>query len=343
MPQWSPDALRALREKLAVLYDTNDAQRMLLGDLGVTPVQMGTIALSPAPIFAWFRILEWARPRGLLDAIVSRLQAENPNDTEILAITPTLRAPAVAGAWTAGAWKGASPANLEKLLSSVPTLVSVRWLEAGLVCARSVCRLGVGGGYGTGFVIRGKDGDLLITNHHVLETAESAAGASAWFNYEETLGGLAAEVDKWTLDATRFWTSPVTDGDDWTAVGIAAKTVNGLPVRATDRHGALDISPTNVAENERVNIIQHPGGLPKKISCVSNLVAWAGEGRVHYLTDTQPGSSGAPVFNSDWKVVALHHAGESTLASTAKESRYQRNEGIAIALVYQGLKDAGAL
>ncbi|MER5327117.1 trypsin-like serine peptidase [Streptosporangium roseum] len=29
----------------------------------------------------------------------------------------------------------------------------------------------------------------------------------------------------------------------------------------------------------------------------------------HYQTDTEPGSSGSPVFNDQWEIVALHHAG----------------------------------
>jgi V8-like Glu-specific endopeptidase len=41
----------------------------------------------------------------------------------------------------------------------------------------------------------------------------------------------------------------------------------------------------------------------------ANAVVLVGEGRVQYLTDTLPGSSGSPVFDADWNVVALHHSG----------------------------------
>lgn len=30
---------------------------------------------------------------------------------------------------------------------------------------------------------------------------------------------------------------------------------------------------------------------------------------MHYLTDSKKGSSGSPVFNDQWQVVALHHRG----------------------------------
>jgi endonuclease G len=40
-----------------------------------------------------------------------------------------------------------------------------------------------------------------------------------------------------------------------------------------------------------------------------------------YETDTEVGSSGSPVFNKEWKVVALHHYGK-----TAEEGGVQINE-----------------
>jgi V8-like Glu-specific endopeptidase len=67
-----------------------------------------------------------------------------------------------------------------------------------------------------------------------------------------------------------------------------------------------------------------------------------GGGRVHYLTDTLKGSSGSPVFNSNWEVVALHHRG-GWLAEPGSKRMVYRNQGIAIGVVLRGLRAAGLL
>ena len=52
---------------------------------------------------------------------------------------------------------------------------------------------------------------------------------------------------------------------------------------------------------------------------------------VHYRTPTEPGSSGSPVFNSVWKVIAIHHAGgEAMPRLNGQPGTYAANEGIRI-------------
>jgi endonuclease I len=67
-----------------------------------------------------------------------------------------------------------------------------------------------------------------------------------------------------------------------------------------------------VLDGESVTIIQHPGGEPKQIALRENRVLKlpnTADRFLYYETDTTPGSSGAPVFNDQWEVVAIHHSG----------------------------------
>lgn len=45
----------------------------------------------------------------------------------------------------------------------------------------------------------------------------------------------------------------------------------------------------------------------------------AGKGIVQYVTRTGRGSSGAPCFGEDWRVVALHHAERARTFGTIRE------------------------
>jgi V8-like Glu-specific endopeptidase len=61
------------------------------------------------------------------------------------------------------------------------------------------------------------------------------------------------------------------------------------------------------------------------------------EHRLQYTTDTLPGSSGSPVFNDAWKVVALHHAG-GNLVTNPRGDRMFANQGILMAKILERLK-----
>jgi V8-like Glu-specific endopeptidase len=91
-----------------------------------------------------------------------------------------------------------------------------------------------------------------------------------------------------------------------------------------------------------VNIIQHPAGQSKVIALYHNVVAYVDDRRVQYLTDTLPGSSGSPVFDSQWRVVALHHSG-GWLTEPGSKKAFFRNEGIHVHCLRAGVMAAGLL
>jgi len=55
-----------------------------------------------------------------------------------------------------------------------------------------------------------------------------------------------------------------------------------------------------------------------RIAITANQVVNVFEHRLQYTTDTLPGSSGSPVFNDAWEVIALHHAGGNMISNTTR-------------------------
>ncbi|MCK4825594.1 trypsin-like peptidase domain-containing protein, partial [bacterium] len=73
-----------------------------------------------------------------------------------------------------------------------------------------------------------------------------------------------------------------------------------------------------------------------QIAMNDNEVKYADETIVQYITDTLPGSSGSPVFNDNWQVIALHHSGGS-IPEPSTNSIHFRNEGIRIGAVIKDI------
>ncbi|HEU4403875.1 MAG TPA: trypsin-like peptidase domain-containing protein [Polyangiaceae bacterium] len=322
----------ALRRALSGLYPRETQQRAFVDEVGLRAPLIGFEASADG---TWFNIIEEARRSAKLDEVLKKAREERPDDESLRLIEAKappkpLPAPELKGNMP---WRGPPRAQalLEKIIGARSTLVPVTYLEVGLLRARAVARVRLPDSTGTGFLVAN---ELLITNHHVLPDAATAAAATAQFNYQQTAAGLSAEPDERALKPDQFFAT--SEEDDWTAV-----RVEGEPTKAW---GALALRPAKVAVNDPVNIIQHPEGGGKKLSFLANVVAFVGGGRVQYLTDTMPGSSGSPVFDHAWNLVALHHSGGwlPEPGSPGGEVFY-RNQGIHIDVVIEGLKGAGAL
>ena len=80
----------------------------------------------------------------------------------------------------------------------------------------------------------------------------------------------------------------------------------------------------------------------KQIALTYNYVLGLWAHRLFYQTDTKPGSSGSPVFNKDWKVVALHHKGQTMenggLQINENGDRMGANEGILMKYILEDIK-----
>jgi V8-like Glu-specific endopeptidase len=90
---------------------------------------------------------------------------------------------------------------------------------------------------------------------------------------------------------------------------------------------------------DHVVIVQHPQGGPKQIALTANQVVNVYEHRLQYTTDTLSGSSGSPVFNDDWEVIAIHHRGGNLVSNSRGDRRFV-NEGILSSYIHKDLSAA---
>jgi endonuclease G len=183
-------------------------------------------------------------------------------------------------------------------------LMSVRYFELGVRVARSVGRIHVrtpkGSGFGTGFMVSPR---LMLTNNHVLEDASIAANCKVEFDFQEGADGKLRTSTFMNFDPATFF---VTDKAlDFTLVALKGDVG---PIAKMGFNG-LSAEEGKVIVGEYVSIIQHPSGERKQLALRENQIVDVLDDFLHYRTDTSPGSSGSPVFNDQWEVVALHHSG----------------------------------
>jgi endonuclease G len=215
----------------------------------------------------------------------------------------------------------------------------ISYLEAGLKAAASVCRIEIRNsigkvlGYGTGFLV---SPSLLLTNNHVLENNATAQFSVAQFNYEVDLKLKERLMKSFRLTPERFF---ITDQKlDFTLVAIEEVSEDGTKV---SDFGFLPlISQTGKGlVGECVSIIQHPSGAHKAVAIRENQIMDVFNNYIHYSTDTMPGSSGSPVYNDEWIVIALHHAG---VPDPKNQTEFIANEGIRISAIIQFVVDQSA-
>lgn len=184
-------------------------------------------------------------------------------------------------------------------------LLDVKFLSDGAKAARAVCRIDFDmRGEGTGFLIAP---DLILTNYHVMippgykgNVNDRARRCEIKFGVIE---GLPMKTP-FTLHPTdwRKAESPLSEFDF-----IVLKL--NRPVTGIEQIEPIPMGQYLVQKDDFVNILQHPAGRSMEVSLRFNQVIAVDDQRIYYLADTESGSSGSPVFDDSWQLVALHHAG----------------------------------
>jgi endonuclease G, mitochondrial len=146
---------------------------------------------------------------------------------------------------------------------------------------------------------------LMLTNHHVINARLNDEASASAADFDTQGQNTIVEFDFDTSNSVR---------KSITVDRVVASSTDldyaVLHLKADPGRPPLSLNPERVifgaASYIPVNIVQHPRGLPKRVAFRNNLLTGADNEVIRYFTDTDFGSSGSPVCDDAWRVVALH-------------------------------------
>ncbi|MGL6072999.1 MAG: DNA/RNA non-specific endonuclease [Fimbriiglobus sp.] len=227
------------------------------------------------------------------------------------------------------------PFFIERIVGK-SNLYPINYLFRGERAARAVGRvnviskLGNNLGSGTGFLVAP---GLLMTNNHVLKQQDLAAKSYVVFEFEYDADNRLKATTLFEFTSELFFTDATLD---FTIVSVSEVNDTG---RNLSEFGYLPLvaQTGKVLDGEYVSIIQHPGGAAKQLALRDSEILGRKRNYLYYTTDTNPGSSGAPVLSDEWLTVALHHR---AVPDFNTPDSYVANRGIRISAIMDRLKTA---
>lgn len=227
-------------------------------------------------------------------------------------------------------WHGPNdPDQLEAMWSMRARFLDAVFLEKGGRVARAVCLVESNSGCGTGFLV---GPNLVLTNHHVVPTDDEAQETRVHFRYRLDEAAQLGPVE--TYQVQRALRRSVEKELDYVVLEMGDAPSGDASIEY------LRPVPKKLKKGQSVFIIQHPDGEPQKVVLQDNWITFvAGDhSRVQYMTNTKRGSSGSPVCDEKWDVVALHHSA-SPLPASLHTMFIRGNEGIPMVAILPEITD----
>ncbi|GAB3249816.1 serine protease [Kineosporia babensis] len=215
---------------------------------------------------------------------------------------------------------------------------SLDWMAEGVQRCRTVARVDneYSEGIATGFLVQGSAfGDglpeaVLLTNAHVVPGTLSAARTRVRFR------GLGGQEDH-TSGVSVLWSSPAEELD------ATVLLLDSLPAGVQPCVPAAEFPELDAAEPQRLFVIGHPEGAGRPMfSLENNTLLDLSEVRVQYTSATLPGSSGSPVFDEQWQLIAVHHSGGNQLPRLDQAGTHRANEGIRLDAIVRAVRRSRA-
>jgi hypothetical protein len=322
---------KGLNEALLSAYTYDSLERMLFFELGK---QLEHIAPRDNLQQVIFKVITTAEKDGWTNDLVHAAHDANPGNVKMKRfVGQYLR------------FLGAKP-TLEKIIQKTNGFIDVAAWRAKLErIERQVCSLEIAGDHaGTGFLI---GHDLVMTNYHVIEDLLGAVPkfqpqqVRIRFDFKKSDDGAVLNDGvrygladgSWLVDASPYSAAegandfnqlPAPDELDFAVLRIAPHKKggnNGTTPGHEPIMGSRDKTrgwiifpkqPASFSPGMPLFIVQHPKKEPMKMALATDsIIGLNGNGtRVRHKTNTEEGSSGSACFDSNWELVALHHAGD---------------------------------
>ena len=179
-----------------------------------------------------------------------------------------------------------------------------------------------GTAWGTGVLV---DRQLLLTCKHVVERISGWGLDCAWVRFGYKTGKEVESGDVFELDLKTIVTSNAQPDHslDYALVSIFSEP----------EYPTAPLFNGWLYRKQSVRIVHHPRGEPAQISEVGQIVD-VGKEYIQHNIKTDYGSSGAPIFDLNWHVVAIHRGNLSLSRSYAPGV----TEGIPIYSIWNDIK-----
>tara|TARA_R110000744_G_scaffold114988_1_gene215059 strand:+ start:11439 stop:12536 length:1098 start_codon:yes stop_codon:yes gene_type:complete len=254
---------------------------------------------------------------------------------------------------------------LEKLVNASPFINTSVFVHKLATIERCVCRIQINKTnedveYGTGFLI---GPDLILSNYHVfkhvIENPSEYQNVKCLFDFKVDADGK----DIYKGNAVSLHENPIVSYSETSELDITGGTLESnwpldkldyAVVRTAERIGenphGIDMTNSSNSKDKRgwlempenakevfpgshVIIVQHPDKRPLQISFgFEKSLGLSNNGnRLRYNVNTENGSSGSPVFDHNFELIALHNMGDPSFNP-------QYNQGIPIWLIAKKIK-----
>lgn len=169
-----------------------------------------------------------------------------------------------------------------------------RLLERGqenfkaLITRNAVCRIEspIENAIGTGVLLKN---NFLLTCNHIFSKSQVQ---KAWVRFGYKAGNYESAKDVFELDFL----------DKNSCFDYALLKIKGQPQQSK----TISINENSILDSgQDIRIIHHPQGKPMIISDLGQIMQ-VGEAYIDHNLKTDEGSSGAPIFNRQWELIAIH-------------------------------------